>query len=1399
MKKSSDKAIENILNFLIFAFLLFFNFSVFSAPSIPISSLTDLTKIGNDPAFPLSASYILTQDIDASETRSWPGGFDPIGDYSMSGRFAGIFDGDGHAIFNLYIDRPTEEYVGFFSFIDSPSAIVTALKLINLEISGKNIVGGIAGVIARGTIKGCVVTGSIQASGNCGGLGGIIGASPIGTSVVIDRCYTLGTIKWNDLHPLFKFNFGGLGGLLAGTAGSVEILNSFSRMNIRTSITDMQYVGGLGGRLQFTVNVVNCYSTGEVPDGSFGIGGLVGYADDPNLVQNSVWDIETSTQTNSAGGKGLSTNEMQQPATYSDMGWDISEVPCANCPTTWSIYKEWSYPFLCDISKKIPDVSGLELSDAIKMLNDQGFDVELVGVMHNTIPPNTAIETVPGRDCYFPCGDKVVLVYCIGPYPPIYISTIEELQRIGNDPGYPEDNEYRLANDIDASDTINWNGGAGFIPISSFSGIFNGNGFKISKLYISDDTGLPTGLFREIKKPRGDLGRVHNLIIEDAEIYGVAYTGILAGQVYSSVPETTPTLHDIATSGNVFGVNTVGGLVGIIRGGLTVHDCSIRANIHEREITKKITYEKFGGVCGHVQGCTLWRISYIGSIFSELGVGRYFGGIAGYADVDPMIGGVAYILDSYAHANLQTDAVNDYVGGLIGFADVTTEIWNSYSASTFTSVIPTTGGLIGGGNMPITVNSSYWDKEISGVSDSFGGGIGEATENMKKQSTFTGWDFIWYWGINENESYPILRQDLMRMTNLTNLHYENGKAWLLSHCINVDFDYLCSNVVPIDYIISQSVPEGAWVRVFSFPPVILTVSTGLCPPIMIGTIEEIALIGKDPAYPPDGNYYVNGDVDASDTRNWNGGAGFEPISNFTGIFDGGGHIIFNLYINRPTWSLVGLFGQVESSGRVRNVYLKNADITGYWGVGILAGRNLGVIHNCGVHGLVKGNSGSLSIGSLVGANEMWIHNCLGVAQVIGDEGVGGLIGTNVTSPFVIIHDNYFWGTLEANDVAGGFVGYNTGNIENSYAVPKVNFGKASIGGFCGLNDGGIISSCYWDKEYGGIETSDGGEGKTTAEMMSQSTFSTWDFISTWTINEGVTYPFLINNKSISLGDERGELYEVIRSYLEGLGMLTTKTERCDWVYGEGVIIDHTYRGLLIPIFTNIDFIVSIGLCTTVPNVVGLTQGDAETEILNAELVLGTVTYECNNVYPVGVVFEQSPVGGEVVVKGSPVDIKVSTGPCPEGEGEGVVEGTPDGEGVVEGTPEGEGVVEGTPEGEGVIEGTPDGSSEGTIEGENPPHSADTNGNWKIDLSELLRVIQFFNIGGYHCALPGEESEDGYIPGYEGDKSCMPHKSDYNTQDWKINLSELLRLIQFFNSNGYHSCEGSEDGYCPDTV
>jgi hypothetical protein len=91
-----------------------------------------------------------------------------------------------------------------------------------------------------------------------------------------------------------------------------------------------------------------------------------------------------------------------------------------------------------------------------------------------------------------------------------------------------------------------------------------------------------------------------------------------------------------------------------------------------------------------------------------------------------------------------------------------------------------------------------------------------------------------------------------------------------------------------------------------------------------------------------------------------------------------------------------------------------------------------------------------------------------------------------------------------------------------------------------------------------------------------------------------------------------------------------------------------------------------------------------------------------------------------------------------------------------------------------------------------PYSADVDGDFVISLSELLRVMQFFNSNGYSCDAAGE---DGYRPG-PGTRTCTPHDTDYAPQDWQMELSELLRLVQMFNAGGYVFDQHSEDGFRP---
>jgi hypothetical protein len=107
---------------------------------------------------------------------------------------------------------------------------------------------------------------------------------------------------------------------------------------------------------------------------------------------------------------------------------------------------------------------------------------------------------------------------------------------------------------------------------------------------------------------------------------------------------------------------------------------------------------------------------------------------------------------------------------------------------------------------------------------------------------------------------------------------------------------------------------------------------------------------------------------------------------------------------------------------------------------------------------------------------------------------------------------------------GGFGGGNGGietdsNIVDCYSTGAV-VGTYDVGGFLGYNYGGSIINCLWNTQTSGLATSDGGMGKTTVEMKTFLTFTSggWDFVDTWGIGNGQTYPYLKIFNGINAAD-----------------------------------------------------------------------------------------------------------------------------------------------------------------------------------------------------------------------------------------------------------------------------------------
>jgi len=274
------------------------------------------------------------------------------------------------------------------------------------------------------------------------------------------------------------------------------------------------------------------------------------------------------------------------------------------------------------------------------------------------------------------------------------------------------------------------------------------------------------------------------------------------------------------------------------------------------------------------------------------------------------------------------------------------------------------------------------------------------------------------------------------------------------------------------------------------------------------------------------HYVLMNDIDCSDTVNWNGGAGFEPVGTsstpFAGTFDGQTHTITGLYINRPSTYYVGLFGKSEYS-TISNVGLVDVDITGCSTVGALVGMNIGGdITASYVTGRVVGLEPA--VGGLVSVNHGGtIENCYAKVNVSSHYwSVGGLVGEHTSGG--IIKNCYATGTATDDLFVGGLVGYNpNATIENSYATGSVT-AYNYVGGLVGLNSGwgfvayGTIINCYYNNHAGNPSVGIGyGTGDCTAINDNESYFyyssnppmDQWDFVNVWAIDEGVDYPYLI--------------------------------------------------------------------------------------------------------------------------------------------------------------------------------------------------------------------------------------------------------------------------------------------------
>lgn len=289
-----------------------------------ITNCSELQSIDTDVTSGSTSGkiYKLANDIDCSDTVNWNSadGFDPIGGGNS---FDGTLDGAGYAISNLYINRSSQDYVGLFANA-SGSSIIANLNLSNVNITGRDYVGGVAG-FSYGIMLGINVEGSISgaSTGVSRGVGGVVGRLQ-NTSTSSKSLAFSGTVT----------NTGPETGGIVGTGSNARVENTYAN----ATVTGNDYVGGVYGKIGACCSMIqNAYAEGSVSGDEYVggiVGGIVGFS---SVTVSDVFAASEITGNTNTGAVAGAIASHSGTNTISDFYFDQTAAGTSDCYASSSL------------------------------------------------------------------------------------------------------------------------------------------------------------------------------------------------------------------------------------------------------------------------------------------------------------------------------------------------------------------------------------------------------------------------------------------------------------------------------------------------------------------------------------------------------------------------------------------------------------------------------------------------------------------------------------------------------------------------------------------------------------------------------------------------------------------------------------------------------------------------------------------------------------------------------------------------------------------------------------------------------------------------------------------------------------------------------------------------------
>ena len=1049
------------------------------------------------------AGFELTADLDFDEPgsyasgavdRGWSrgeggAGWEPIGTRvelnSPDGAFVATFDGNRHTIANLFINRPESDYVGLFGYVNNEP--VMNVGLTDVDITGNNRVGGLVGKLDNWLVGNSGERGvrASHATGRVSGriaVGGLIGSS----DVPIRHCYAAvrvsgdllvgGLIGEQDSSIHSSFATGAVsgatsvGGLIGASWG--EIVASYATGAVSGEGSRTSFLcgdGGVGGLLGHACGgfgvgtglVVDSYATGRV-SAARAAGGLVGSKSGQPTIRSSYWDIETSglavgvgeddTNDNGAldgdeirtpGVGGMTTAALQTPTGYEGIYRDWQRTPDDPPPhDAWHFGTALQYPALKadhdgdgtatwqEFGNQVRDRSELTISTAA---GQASLSWTAVTGDHWT-PPLDLTYAVYRDDAVVATG-VAAGSYTDTPPGDGTESTVYQVAALVGGGEASRSNLVTVRNRPPAPPPVaNRSARAG----ASFSYTFEHAADPDGDAVTYNATGLP-GWLTFTSESRSFSGNPADGDVGATEITVTATDD--GTPVLSST--ATFTLTVIALNADNRAPVPVGSLdaVSLSTGATSTVPVGRAFEDVDGDVLGYEVATSDGDVtAAHISGDAV-VVTAIGVGEATVTVTATDGSLtAEQSFAVTVVNAEPEAVRSLADRGLLIPGHPEVLAASEAFYDADSDLltYGASSSDEDVSTVSASGSTVT--LTPLAVGSAT----VTVTATDTGGSNSTATQTFE---------------VKVSRDYDIDDDGLIEVAELGQLDV-------------VRFDRNGDGSVDPEpgFFATNPLPDEAAAYETAYPDAAANMG---CESVNGCTGYELV---ADLDFDTNGS----GEADEGDAY-WNDGRGWAPIAQpsrgrhflsepFRATFVGNGHVISNLFIDRPDETFVGLFGFITRidgfrRGVIRNVGLTDVDVSGCWATGSLAGRNYSLIETSYATGRVIDISTSDCggpTGGLVGQNgELYnagvIRNSYAAVAVSANAfAVGGLVGRNGRTSE--IHASFATGAVESTSASGGLVGVNFGEISASYATGRSTGRNGGAGGLVVSNEGVITSS-----------------------------------------------------------------------------------------------------------------------------------------------------------------------------------------------------------------------------------------------------------------------------------------------------------------------------------------------------